>query len=78
MFLVYAWYLLLVKIDPTWFAVVGDVFVNLSAAWFAAALVVPFNSDAPKDVKGWVLLANITFGIVALVVAYRLRILTSV
>lgn len=73
-----AWYLLLVKIDPAWFAVVGDLFVNLSAGWFAATLVVPINSEAPKNVRGWVLLTNIAFGIMALVVAYQLRILSSV
>lgn len=63
------------KIDPAWFAVVGDLFVNLSAGWFAAALIVPLSGDGPKATNRWVLMMDIVFGILFLVLAHTLIII---
>lgn len=57
------------KIILTSFA---DLFVNLSAGWFGAAMIVPLFANRPKF-KPKPLIVNIFFGIFALSVAIFLR-----
>lgn len=62
----------MVKLDPVLLLILSDLFVNLSAAWFGAAFIVPISLRR-KKVKLGVLLLNILFAIISLIVAYILR-----
>lgn len=55
-----------------WLQAVSDLFINLSAGWFGAALIVPLYTKKPKF-KPWVLTINLLLGIVALLLAIFLR-----
>ena len=63
--------------DPVFLLVVSDLFVNLSAAWFGAAIVVPLSSRQTK-LNYWLLTGNTTSGILALVIAFALRKLVGI
>lgn len=62
-------------IDPALLAAVGDVFLNLSAGWFGAAIII--RSGYPRGSQASIVyfLSNILFGTVALAIGYQLRIL---
>ncbi|OGY31209.1 MAG: hypothetical protein A3C02_04815 [Candidatus Andersenbacteria bacterium RIFCSPHIGHO2_02_FULL_45_11] len=62
-------------IDPMVFTTVGDVFLNLSAGWFGAAVIIP--AIQPRGVKSNIRyrLFDILFGFIALVIGYKFRIL---
>lgn len=62
----------MLRLDPLFLTIVSDLFVNLSAGWFGAAFIVPVASKKPK-LKWWVLLLNISFGIISLVNAYLIK-----
>lgn len=59
------------RFNPIWSSVLSDLFVNLSAAWFGAAFVVPNLANQP----GWflVLTGNLLNGIVFLAIAVKLK-----
>lgn len=58
--------------DPVFLLVLSDVFANLSAAWFGAAIIVPLSSKRTK-INYWLLTGNIASAILALLVAFALR-----
>lgn len=62
-------------IDPRIFVAVGDVLLNLSAAWFGAVFILPSTYSRSFKTNSWYVLTNILFGIVALVIGYEFRIL---
>lgn len=52
--------------------ILSDLFVNLSAGWFGAALIVPISTKQEGHFDWFTLLINITFAIISLGVAYKL------
>lgn len=61
------------QIDPLWLTIFSDLFVNLAAGWFGAVIIVPFISRRQK-VPWWLLIFNVMSGILALFIAYFLRV----
>lgn len=62
-------------IDPRIFVAVGDVFLNLSAGWFGAAVIIPnVHTRSTKHNISFVVI-NIALGFMALVFGYQFRIL---
>lgn len=55
-----------------WLEALSDLFINLSAGWFGAAIIAPIATKRPKF-KPWGLIINIIFGILALLFAVFLR-----
>lgn len=55
-----------------WFQGLSDVFLNLSAGWFGAALILPMTIKSPKTNK-ILLLGNILCGILAYVIGILLK-----
>ena len=62
---------ILSKMDSVVANKLSDLLINLSAGWFGAAIIVPFNVKTPKF-KLWPLLSNLLFGIFAFLVATKL------
>lgn len=63
------------ELDPRIFVAIGDVVLNLSAAFFAGALIVPGTYPRSKQ-EDWVYVVSyLLAGITALALGYRLRIL---
>jgi len=56
--------------DSFWFVIASNLFVNLSAGWFAAALIVPVTSKKAVRLNFWLFTIDILFGIFCLVVAF--------
>lgn len=52
--------------------VTSNLFVNLSAGWFAAALIIPATSKKKAQLNFWIFTVDLLFGILCLVVAYYL------
>lgn len=50
----------------------ADLFVNLSAGWFGAAIIVPIYTRKQRT-KPWAVVLNIEFGIMSLLAAIILR-----
>jgi len=59
-------------LDPLFLTTFSDLLVNLSAGWFGAAFIVPLASKKTK-IKWWVLLLNISFGMISLINAFLLK-----
>lgn len=55
------------------FTVLADLFVNLAAGWFGAVLIVPFVPTILRERIAVTLLINLGFGMVSLLIAFRLR-----
>lgn len=62
----------MIKLDPLWFIILSELFINLAAGWFGAAIIVPLTSKRRKT-KWWILPMHIGFGIVSLLISYILR-----
>ena len=60
-------------IDVIWFDIFSELFVNLSAGWFGAALVTPNFSGIDPPFNFFVLTGDVLVGIFRLPVAFRLR-----
>ncbi|MEK7617105.1 MAG: hypothetical protein AAB414_03550 [Patescibacteria group bacterium] len=58
--------------DPYWFVIISNLFINLSAGWFAAALIIPATSKRTVKLNFWLFTVDILFGILCLVVAFYL------
>lgn len=56
--------------DPYIFTMISNLFVNLSAGWFAAALIVPATSTKKIQLNFWVFTIDILFATLCLVVAF--------
>ncbi len=62
-------------IDLRIFVAIGDVLLNMSAAWFGAAFIIPNTYNrTTRDNLSFVTI-NIILGIMALAVGYKFRIL---
>lgn len=61
------------SIDPLWAVVLSDLFINLSAGWFGAALIVPAVAKKKTVINLGILLFNLIFGIVFLIIGFQLR-----
>lgn len=60
------------SIDPKFITVLSDLFVNLSAGWFGAALILPISFKRTRI--SWILLTgNLLSGTLSLIVSYLLR-----
>lgn len=59
-------------VDSFWFVITSNLFVNLSAGWFAAALIVPATSKRPAKLNFWIFTTDVLFGILCLMVAFYL------
>lgn len=62
-------------LDPALLVAIGDVFLNLSAGWFGAAVIVPTTHSRSRQENIYYIGMNLAFGIGALVFGYRIRIL---
>ena len=60
-------------IDQLWFSILSELFVNLSAGYFAGAFITPGFSRKRKWAKVGVLLNYASFGMLFLVLAYAFR-----
>lgn len=56
--------------DFYWFTIISNLFVNLSAGWFAAAFIIPATSKRKVRLSFWLFTTDILFGILCLVVAF--------
>lgn len=59
--------------DPNLAGVISELLVNLSAGWFAAALIVPLQAKKPKSIGFRLLTTNVGLGILALIIAFTIR-----
>lgn len=53
--------------------ILSELFVNLSAGWYGAAVIIPATSDKPAATDLGILTVNVIFGTVFLIIAYKLR-----
>lgn len=56
-----------------WLLTLSDLFVNLAAGWFGAALVIPITGKLPKRLNLWLLTYNASLGTVSLLITVLLR-----
>lgn len=61
------------RVDSTFLLTLANVFDNLSAGWFGAALIVPVFSGGPTSFNLLALISDLTSGMVCFVIAYKLR-----
>ena len=61
------------KLDPLLLTISSELFVNLSAGWFGAILIVPNFASRESPYNLAILTGDILAGISSLVVAFRLR-----
>lgn len=61
------------KLDPAWLKALADLFINLSAGWFGAVIIVPNFWPPTKFANFLFLTYDLIAGILFLVVAIRLR-----
>lgn len=61
------------SMSKTWKSLFSDLFVNLSAGWFGAALIVPTFSDSTLIGDLWILTYDLILGTLFLVLSYVLR-----
>ena len=56
-----------------WLASIADWLLNLSAGWFAAAIVVPTLSERSVRINWWLLTVNLLLAILSLLFAIHIR-----
>ncbi len=61
------------KFDPSLKQTFSDLFINLSSGWLGAAFIIPITSRKPIRVNTWLLISNLLFGILFLIIAYKLK-----
>lgn len=60
--------------DQFLFASIADWLINLSAGWFAAAVIVPALSEkSPARISWWLLTGNLLLAILSLLFATQIR-----
>ncbi|MEK7169062.1 MAG: hypothetical protein AAB778_03555 [Patescibacteria group bacterium] len=50
--------------------ILSDLFVNLSAGWFGAALIIPISSKDDEGFEWFSLIINLILGLLSLIVGY--------
>lgn len=61
------------KIDPILLLVLSEFWINMGAGWFGVAIIAPLSPQATFPINLWVLTTDVIFGIVSLIIAYKLR-----
>lgn len=61
------------RIDTDWFLIMSELLVNLAAAWFGAAFIVPNFTGFQIPWSVLLLLGDLGIGIIFLLVAFKLR-----
>lgn len=61
------------RFDPSWFEIISELLVNLSAGWFGAVLIVPIFAGREFPFNFAILTSDVLGGILSLVVALKLR-----
>ncbi len=59
--------------NPAWSAIVSDLFINLSAGWLGAVLIVPNFSEEKGRRRALVLTADVLLATISLGIAFVLR-----
>lgn len=54
--------------------ILSELFVNLSAGWYGAAVIIPISSPEPTAVDFSALTTDIIFGTVCIIISYKLRV----
>lgn len=62
-------------IESSLLSAISDVFLNLSAGWFGAAIIIPGTYSRSTRVNTLYVVMNLSFGLAALAFGYKLRIL---
>ena len=57
-------------LNPKFIQILSDLFVNLSAGWFGAALIIPMSSKDNEGFEWFSLVINLIFGLLSLTVGY--------
>ncbi|OGM31030.1 hypothetical protein A2630_03105 [Candidatus Woesebacteria bacterium RIFCSPHIGHO2_01_FULL_44_10] len=60
------------RLNLIWATILSELFVNLSAGWFGAAIIVPIFFEAQKP-NLFILTGDIFAGILSLIIAFLLR-----
>lgn len=63
--------------NSIWPQLISDLFVNLSAGWFGAALVIPTTSKRPGPINITILTIDIVAGILFMIFAYQFKTLAN-
>lgn len=63
-------YILHMTLDPVLLTLAADWCVNISAGWFAAAVITPAASDKPRYFNQWLVILNIVFALAFYGAAY--------
>lgn len=58
-----------------WTVLFSDLFVNLSAGWYGAAVIIPTFSSSPLPIDFMILIINFVLGSMFLLASYIFRIL---
>lgn len=61
------------RIDSTWFVILSELFVNLSAFWLAGAFVSGISAEQDMLLKLGTLTLNVVFAILSVNFAFLLR-----
>lgn len=61
------------RVDPLWFTLISEVFVNLSAGWLAIGLAIILSPEKSIIVRLGLLTGNTALAIVSLLAAFKLR-----
>lgn len=57
--------------------IVSDLFINLSAGWFGAIIILPNLFNLKSILNLAVLLTNLLFGIISILIAFKLKIVAK-
>lgn len=64
-------------LNSIWLQLISDLFVNLSAGWFGAALIVPTTSKRSGPINLTILTIDVIAGILFMILAYQFQQLRS-
>lgn len=64
---------IMIKADSITLGALSELFVNLSAAWFFSAFLVPFSQDLSIQTRIFILTVDLVLGIVCLLLGIKLR-----
>lgn len=59
--------------DPALSLSLSELFINLSAGWFGAAIIIPFSTEGMLQIHFVFLTVDIVLGILCFVIGYQLK-----
>ena len=65
------------QLDPIWAAILGDLFVNLSAGWYGLVFITPSFASFQSTGGILLLLTYAVFGTVSLLASYKCKQITQ-